>query len=161
MRHLCVNTFCIHDVKTNQAKMFMYHEEEARKSPNEVCSLLLHYFENCIPVNTKNIILFSDGAAGQNKNHIVVRFLMNLCDRGKFETITHFFPVRGHSFLPCDRNFGSIQRLLRKTDRIYTPQQYAQLIIEASRCGRFSVHKVQTDEILNFNNWWPSSYKKQ
>jgi len=85
---------------------------------------------------------------------------MNLCDRGKFETITHFFPVRGHSFLPCDRDFGSIKRLLRKTDRIYIPQQYAQLIIEASRCGRFSVHNVQTDEILNFNNWWPSSYKK-
>jgi len=61
--------------------------------------------------------------------------------------------------LPCDRDFGSIKRLLRKTDRV-TPQQYAQLIIEASRCGRFSVHKIQTDEILNFKNWWPSSYKK-
>jgi len=160
MRQLWVNIFCVHDVKTNQAKMYMYHEGEARKSPNEVCSFLLHYFENCIHVNTKNIILFSDGAAGQNKNHTVVRFLMNLCDRGKFKTITHFFPIRGHSFLPCDRDFGSIKRLLRKTDRIYTPQQYAQLIIEASRCGRFTVHKVQTDEILNFKNWWPSSYKK-
>ncbi|KAL4131009.1 hypothetical protein QTP88_008369 [Uroleucon formosanum] len=105
-------------------------------------------------------VSYGDGAAGQNKNHTVVRFLMNLCDRGKFETITHFFPVRGHSFLPCDRDFGSIKRLLRKTDRIYTPQQYAQLIIENSRCGRFSIHKVQTDEILNFKNWWPSSYKK-
>lgn len=80
-----------------------------------------------------------------------MRFLMNLSVRGKFETITHFFPVRGHSFLPCDRDFGSIKILLRKTDRINTPQQYAQLIIETSRCGLFSLHKVQTDEILNFN----------
>jgi hypothetical protein len=52
MRQLWVNIFCIHDVKTNQAKMYMYHEGEASKSPNEVCSFLLHYFENCIPNNT-------------------------------------------------------------------------------------------------------------
>lgn len=71
--------------------------------------------------------------------------IMNLCDRGKFVTITHFFSIRGHSFLPCDGNFGSIKRLLRKTDRIYTLQQYAQLIIKASRCDSFSVHKVQID----------------
>ncbi|KAE9545253.1 hypothetical protein AGLY_000796 [Aphis glycines] len=98
--------------------------------------------------------------AGQNKNHTVVRFFKNLCDRGKFETITNFFPVRDHSFLPCDMGFSSIKRLLRKTDRICTPQHYIQLIIEASRCGRFSVHKVQTDEILSFKNWWPSLHKK-
>ncbi|KAF0750498.1 Uncharacterized protein FWK35_00014484 [Aphis craccivora] len=94
----------------------------------------------------------NDRAAGQNKNHTVVRFFKSLCDRRKFETITHFFPVCGHSFLPCDRDFGSIKTLLRKTDRIYTPQQYAQLIIETIRCDRFSVHKVQTDEILSFEN---------
>lgn len=34
MRQLWVNIFCIHDVKTNQAKMYMHHEKEARKSPN-------------------------------------------------------------------------------------------------------------------------------
>lgn len=134
MRQLWVNIFCIHDVKTNNAKMYMYMR-----------FALSFYiiFENCVSINTKNIVLFSDGAAGQNKNHIVVRFLMNLCDRGKFQTITHFFPVRGHSFLSCDSDFGSIKRLLRKTNRTYISQQYAQLIIEASKCGRFSVHKVR------------------
>lgn len=109
VRQLWVNIFRVRDVKTNKAKMYMYHEGEARKSLGEVCSFLLDYFENCILVNTKNIILFSDGADRQNTNHTVVRFLMNLCDQGKFETITHFFPVRGHSFLLWDRDFGSIK----------------------------------------------------
>lgn len=96
----------------------MYHEGEANKSPNEVCSFLWYYIQNEVPSSTKKILLFSDGAAEQNKNHTIVRFLLNLCDRYRFETITHLFPVRGHSFLPCDRDFGSIKRLLRRTDRV-------------------------------------------
>lgn len=47
MCQLWVNVFCIHDVKTNQAKMYIYHEGEANKSPDEVYPFLLHYFENC------------------------------------------------------------------------------------------------------------------
>lgn len=50
-------------------------------------------------------------------------------------------PVRNNnSKLPCmrplispyDRDFGSIKRLLRKMDRIYTPHEYADLILKAS-----------------------------
>ena len=89
-----------------------------------------------------------------------MRFLLKLCDRGQFEKIIQYFPVRGHSFLPCDRDFGSIKRLLRRTDRIYTPQEYADLIVKASKVGRFSIHQVRTDEIISFKDWWPRSYKK-
>lgn len=60
-----------------------------------------------------------------------------------FERINYNFPVRGHSFLPCDRDFGSIKRLLRKVDRVYTPDQYDELILKASKVGRFSVYKVR------------------
>lgn len=50
--------------------------------------------------------------------------------------------------------------MLRKTNRVYTPQQYIDLILRASKCGKFSVHKVQTNEILDFKTWWPRFYKK-
>lgn len=43
LRQLWVNVFCIHDLKTNKAKLFMYHERIANKSPDKVCSFLLHY----------------------------------------------------------------------------------------------------------------------
>lgn len=160
MRQLWINVFCIHDVKANKAKLYLYHEGEANKSPDKVCSFLWHYFQTEIPHSVRKLQLFSDGAAGQNKNHSVVRFLMNLCDTERFDKIDHYFPVRDHSYLPCDRDFGSIKRNLRKTDRIYTPDEYADLILQASRIGRFSIHKMQTDEILSFKSWWPVSYKK-
>ena len=62
----------------------MYHEGQAHKSPNEICTILLNYFENDLPPTVKKLLLFSDGAAGQNKNNTVVRFLLCLCDNGRF-----------------------------------------------------------------------------
>ncbi|KAJ4427184.1 hypothetical protein ANN_24800 [Periplaneta americana] len=72
--------------------------------------------------------------------------------------VSHYFPVRGHLF-PSDCDFGSIKRLLRRADQIYTPE-YTQIMANVSRISRFSVHQVSTDEILSFKDWWPSSYKK-
>ena len=105
---------------------YIYHEGLAHKSPDEVCTFLLNYFQNDLPPSVKKLLLFSDGAAGQNKNNTLVRFLLCLRDNGRFESIKHFFPVRGHSFLPCDHEFGTIKQVLRKVDRIYTPAQYGE-----------------------------------
>lgn len=160
LRQLWVNIFCIHNLSTNTAKFYVYHEGQAHKSPNEVCTFLLNYFENDLPPAAKKLLLFSDGAAGQNKNNTVVRFLLSLCDNGRFESIKHFFPVRGHSFLPCDRDFGTIKRVLRRVDRIYTPDQYCELIKRASSKGRFTIEEVVTDDILAFKDWWLPFYKK-
>lgn len=160
LRQLWVNNFCIHDLKRNKAKMYVYHEGTGNKSPNEVCSFIFNYIKNDIPDTIKHLILFSDGPYGQNKNNTVIRFLMNLCDNCNFESITYNFPVRGHSYSPCDRDFGCIKRLIRKVDRIYTPEEYKELILRASNTGRFSVHTVKSEEILNFKDWWPASYKK-
>lgn len=160
MRQLWVNVFGIHNLKTNEAKMYMYHEGQAYKSPDEVCSFLFNYIKNEIPDNIKHLILFSDGPFGQNKNHTVIRFLLSLCDNSFFETITYNFPVRGHSYSPCDRDFGTIKRIIRKVDRIYTPTEYAELILRSSTKGRFKVYEVNTEDILNFSKWWSKYYKK-
>ena len=45
MHQLWTNVFCIHNLKTNNAKMYVYHEGEATKSPDEVCSFLLNYIK--------------------------------------------------------------------------------------------------------------------
>lgn len=160
MRQLWLNVFCVHNMKTKKAKMYIYHEGEANKSPEEVCSMILHYLKTEVASGTKHLVLFSDGTSGQNKNHSMVRFLMNLCDRGIFETVRHYFPVRGHSFLPCDRDFGCIKRVVRRVDRVYTPNQYAEMILKSSKSGRFTVHQVTHDMIYALNTWWPHFYKK-
>lgn len=107
-RQLWVNAFEIHDLKKNAGKFYVYHEGQANKSPDEVCTFLLDYVNNHIEDHVTELHIFSDGCPGQNRNHTVVRFLMTLCAIKRFTTIHHYFPHRGHSFLPCDRDFGLV-----------------------------------------------------
>lgn len=159
LRQLTVNVFCITNLKTNFSKFYVYHEGIAGKGPNEVTSLIDDYIKSEIPPNIKHLLLFSDSCGGQNKNHTLLRYLSALVELKKFETIEQFYPVRGHSFLPCDRAFGCIKRKLKKVDRIYSLRQIMKIII--SSCpSKFLVHLVQPSDIINFKIWWKTWFKK-
>lgn len=161
LRQLWLNIFCIHNCKTGNAMLYAYHEGIARKGANEVCTFILDYIKNNVPETVKHLRLFSDGAVGQNKNHSVIRLCRALVDTGRFETITQYFPIRGHSFNACDRHFGLIKRVLRKHDRIYSVLDYCSLVLNSSvKIQHFILKLVETDEILNFSKWWPRIYKK-
>lgn len=75
-----------------------------------------------------------------------------MCDTDRFETTKHFFPVLRHSLLPRDRDFNNIRRILRRVVRIYTPEQYCELIKRASVQGRFTIQQRVTGGILSFTD---------
>lgn len=158
-QQLTVSLFCIHNIKDNNSKMYIYHEGQAKKTANEICSFLLDYLMD-ISDNIKEIHLYSDNCWGQNKNHTLIRMVLSLTDSGRFSRIIHYFPVRGHSFLPCDRDFSIVKRKLRKHDRFSTIHEITELVITSSKSNKFIVKEVQTDDIINFKDWWPTFYKK-
>lgn len=81
---------------------------------------------------------------------------------GRFTEIHQYFPVRGHSFLPCDRDCGLIKRIVRRRDRIFTPMEYVSIIANAKKTRPYFVVKlVQTEDILDYKSWWPKYLKKK
>ncbi|KAJ4426861.1 hypothetical protein ANN_26660 [Periplaneta americana] len=160
LRQLTVNLFCVHDIKKNKAVFYLYHEEQAKKGPDEVYSYLLDYLQHYLPAHIEVVRLFSDNCVGQNKNHPLSRLLVALTDTKQLKIIQHFFPTRGHSYLPCDRDFNIVKRRLEKTDRIYTVHQLTELIIESSTTQKFTVREVDSYTILNFKDWWTKFYKR-
>lgn len=69
MWQLWVNVFSIHD----KSKIYIYHEKEANKSLDEICSFLQNYIDKDISNTVKHlIILFSDGPSGKNNKTIIV-----------------------------------------------------------------------------------------
>lgn len=162
--YLCqvnVNVFGIHNIKKNNAKMYLYHEGEGKKGPNEVCSFLMDYLDNEAPVEAEELHLYSDNCGGQNKNHALSRLLCALTDTGRFKTIKHYYPVKGHSYLPCDRDFSLIKRSLKRLNRLYSINQIIQTIVHCTKnLSKFTVKLVQISEILNYKNWWPQYYSK-
>lgn len=111
-RQLWVYGFEIHNLATNSGHFFTYHEGQAYKGPNEVSTFLHEYILKYIPPEVKELHLFADGCPGQNRNHTVVRFLLALQGTKRFTKIYHYFPIRGHLYLPCDRDFGNLKRLI-------------------------------------------------
>lgn len=85
---------------------------------------------------------------------------MSLTDSGRFKKVVYRLPIRGHSYLPCDRDFGLVKRKLRKQDRYYTVKEVASMILSSTKQGKFMVDLVQTEDILDFQKGWPQFYKK-
>lgn len=156
-RQLTVNMFCITNLKDNSSKLYVYHEGICHKGPNEVTSFIHEYVNTELNDRVKTLFLFSDNCGGQNKNHTIVRYCNALVENARFEEVQQYYPVRGHSFLPCDRAFGIIKRALKRIDRIYTIYQLTEILVHSSK--KFSVHMVQREDVLNFKNWWRSFYK--
>jgi len=159
-RQLWVNTFGIHNLGTDDVRLYVYHEGQGRKSPDEVCTFLHDYIMKYVNCNVKTFYLFCDGCAGQNKNNTVIRYLCSLIDARKFLKIVQIFPFRGHSFLPCDRDFGLIKRITKKADRVYSVEEYTEMMTRARAHNPFAVTNVKPTDILDFKNWWPKYYKK-
>ena len=79
----------------------------------------------------------------------------------RFTVIHQYFPLRGHSFLPCDREFGVIKGVVRNHDHVYSVMQYTQMIVNARRKNNdFPVCVIETEDIIDFKNWWPNFLRK-
>lgn len=140
--------------------MYMYHEGIAKRGPDEVCTFLYEYIMASIPEGVTELHLFCDGCGGQNRNNTFLRFLLALTASGRFARIESYFPVRGHSFLPCDRDFGLIKKRIKREDRLYVPEEYCSLVEESRSIKPSKVVRVASESILDFQSWWSTYYKK-
>lgn len=105
-------TYCmgIHNVGTDDAYMYLWDETVASRGPQEVGSCLLHYIKT--NVRSKRLVMYSDQCGGQNRN-IKMAVLCNYIVSSPDFTVTeihHKFLVSGHSYLPCDQDFGLIEK---------------------------------------------------
>lgn len=115
----------------NDGDSFMYYfiESTARKGPDSVVSFVFDFLQKKIEKfpKIKKIVLLSDAAGGQNKNQTLMKFCLYIASNYSVEVI-HMFPVRGHTFGQCDRNFGLIKSKIKPKEDIETVEQYLNLI---------------------------------
>ena len=102
-RQLWLFVFGIHSAKTGKGKMYTWPETQTQAKRGV-------YIRDNISDTVKTLYVFTDGCRGQNHNHTMVNYLQTLVLNGRFDKVVHRLPVRGHSFLPCDRNFGVIEK---------------------------------------------------
>ena len=111
---------------------YMYDETIASKGSNETMSFLYHCINNFVAASVDTLYIFSDNCSSQNKSIFMTKFLSLLVATGRFKKIIHRFPEPGHSFLPCDRDFAQIEKLKRKKEYLFLPEEYYQMVQHAS-----------------------------
>lgn len=139
LRQMWVYTFGIHHYFQGGDKdyFYMWCECDAQHGANEVISCLNHFIENKVGQQCDTLMLFSDGCTGQNRNHTMIRYLMTLVNTSRFKTVQHFFPTRGHSFMPCDRDFAKLGKLKKRTEKAAVPGDWVTLFSESNNVIKF------------------------
>ena len=62
-----------------------------------------------------------------------------------YKDVDHKFMLSGHSYLPNDRDFGTIEKKNRKTQVVYVPDVWCTLVEEARRKNPFEAIRMSHD----------------
>ncbi|CAH1106579.1 unnamed protein product [Psylliodes chrysocephalus] len=152
LRQMWMYNLGIHSISKQGAKanFFTWTEDVAHRGISEICSSLLIMLEynNLFQDNIiSHLILWTDSCAGQNKNFLIICLYQYLILKGMCKIIDHKFPEVGNSYLDSDRDFGLIEKVLRRHETIFLPEEYRTIISQASKMNQL------TDMSLHFRNF--------
>ena len=149
-RQLWLYNLGIHTAKKNKGHCYLWLEGEAGRGAQEVSSCLYkHIMEDQDMHSCKYLILWSDSCGGQNRNVKVVLMLKAVLEAHPLlEKITMRFLVSGHSFLPNDTDFGDIECALKLQQRLYSPDDYINIMEACRKKNPLIVHKMHKEDFF-------------
>lgn len=157
LRQFSMYSFNIHVLGTAQSLFYTYPENMAKKGSDEVCSFLFDFLMNHADNHIKHLHVFCDSAGGQNKNYAVFRFMHYIVHSVRIlDSIRITFPIRGHSYLECDKNMG----LVNLKTRMELPEDYYDLLDHSRiKPTPFSVIRVQQHMIRDWGTFFKDQFK--
>ena len=133
--------------------MYLWPECVASRGSQEVASCLLMHFRMASS-QASHLIVYSDACGGQNRNINIACFWVYIVSNRnfKYKLIDHKFMISGHSYLPNDRDFGSIEKANRKTQHVFVPDDWCTLIENSHHKNPFSVTKMSASDFISMDN---------
>ncbi|KAK9744311.1 hypothetical protein QE152_g7933 [Popillia japonica] len=149
---LIVHNFTIYNLKTKEVYCYLWNESEGQLTANEFSSILVNFLEvEVFPKNctTNNIIIYSDGCSGQNRNVTLSNALLHVATL--YETvIIQKYLLKGHTQMEVDSVHSAIERIVRKS-KINLPADYIEICRKARRNPfPYNVHYLTHEFFKNF-----------
>ena len=88
------------------------------------------------------LVCYSDSCFGQNKIFAMICFWNSLI---QFKQIDHKYLVRGHTYLPNDRDFSHIEKL-KSSAHVFIPEQWEYVIASARKKDPYNVQRMIADK---------------
>ena len=149
-RQLWTYNLGIHDCRSDSGHMFVWHEGIASRGSHDIGSCILRYIKDTSPTAT-HLITFSDSCGGQNRNVYMLSLWLYMVASSDYPfTTTDQNLGVGHSYHPNDRDFGSIETARRKTNHLYVPHDWSELILNARRQNPFTVTEMTQEDFVSF-----------
>lgn len=127
----------IHDSVTGNGCMCLWSENFGGRGSQEISSCIYEYLTTTNLRGKKKLICWSDNCGGQNKNQFMLAMYLVLIANNYFSEIIHKFPVKGHTFLSCDRDFALIEKR-KKVCKALTLKDIAVVITSAAHKNPFT-----------------------
>lgn len=148
-RQLSFYSFNVHKLSTRSSYFYVYDETKGKKGSDDVVSLLDNFVTQFVSKEVEEIQFFCDSCSGQNKNYTVFRYIYYLVHiKKRFNKISIIFPVRGHSYMECDKNMGLINQKIP----CELPSDWVKVFAEARRFPE--PFKVIDCELFMFKNYF-------
>lgn len=108
-RKLCVYNLTVYEAAPpNKAYCFCWNENNGKRGSCEIGTCLLEWFKT-LPVEVKEVSLFSDTCGGQNRNQYVAALFLYISQTFHLEVIEHKFLEKGHSKMEADSMHSAIE----------------------------------------------------
>lgn len=103
-----------HDSVTKNRFMCIWTESYGGRGSQEISYCIFKYLTAIADLRGKEkLVCWSDNCGGQKKNQFMLAMYLVLIAKSNISEVVHKFPVRGHTFLSCDRDFAVIKKRKR------------------------------------------------
>ncbi|MPC67981.1 hypothetical protein E2C01_062170 [Portunus trituberculatus] len=147
-RKLWTYNFCVHDLKKKISTMYVWYETQAKRGSIEVASCIKKWVDEEKGKFDK-LVVVSDNCAGRNKNINLVLYYLRELNVSRLVSIDHFYLISGQSYMDCDQAFGVIEKKIRRTGNVYTPD-YCNLN-HTSVANNYPVVRMKQEDFLDFS----------
>ncbi len=128
---------------------YTWGEYQEGRGSNVIGSALYDFLKNFVQNNSvKSIRLVSDSCGGQNKNYAILSMVNTLAYEHNL-IIEWIFPMRGHSYMPPDRAFGRVEKILNKEETILQPKEYFEIFSKVGQLREIGVHW----KVFDWKSW--------
>ncbi len=117
-----------------QVNYLIDENDDPGKGANATVSML-HHFLDSHSVHEEHLKLHADNCVGQNKNNILMQYLMWRLWTGRNKTIEISFMLTGHTKFAPDRFFGVLKKRYRHTF-VSTLDELVDVVKKSMVCGQ-------------------------